>query len=322
MRIRTIVLGLLLCGAAPLWGRPAATDTRPTLAILDLKAGEGVSRSMAAIASELLRTAMVKTQLFTVVDRSAIETILKEQALQRTGLCTDSACAVRIGRLLAAQKMLIGSINRAGDRFILVGNIVDVEKARIDFAEYGTIAGAGRLEQGTEEFGRRIAARIAGVEEDSLAGRKPRWPFVWRSALVPGWGQWHEQRIGGAWAFSVLAAASLANYGSARQEAERARQEYRDTLGFPQALLGGNTMILNYVLFANKRAKFARAERRVLAAGRLFGLVWSLNLFDCFLSPGAVMGFFVAGRDPPVDGLRPEGRVAIGLQFPLTGVWQ
>lgn len=100
------------------------------MAVLPFKAKEGVTQSLADFASELVSTGMVKTKLVTLVDRQSMDAVLKEQAFQKSG-CTDDSCAVQIGRLLAANKILTGEIIKAGGTMVINARIVDVEKGHV-----------------------------------------------------------------------------------------------------------------------------------------------------------------------------------------------
>ena len=83
--------------------------------------GDGVAEM---ISGELANSASV-----VVIERGAINAIVKEMELQRSGL-TDSD-AVRIGKGLNAKKVLLGSVRRFGDdTFLLTVRVVDVETQR------------------------------------------------------------------------------------------------------------------------------------------------------------------------------------------------
>jgi len=268
----------------------------PKLAVLELKPGPGVPKTVTRILSDLIRTGIVKSRLFVVIDRDSIAVIMKEQAFQQSG-CTETSCAIQIGRLLAADKMLIGTVNRAGKKFIINGNIVDVGKGKIDFAEFGAFNSVGEIEKGAEEYSRRIAARISGVDEDSLIKKKPRWPYVWRSTLLPGWGQWKEGQRGAGAVYFGLTALSFANYGSAYSRQQAAQKNYSNTVGIGQFLVGGNTHTLNYLILEPKKARFERARSRTKGARNLVIGIWALSILDAFFKPGSIKGFF-AGKNP------------------------
>ncbi len=68
------------------------------VAVLDLNP-KAVSKILAGAVTDMIRSEMVKTGLYTIIERTRMDEILKEQALQMTG-CTDQTCAVKIGKLL------------------------------------------------------------------------------------------------------------------------------------------------------------------------------------------------------------------------------
>src|SRR5208337_4437438 len=89
--------------------KPVKTE-KMRLAVMDLTAKGKMSKVTAAAISDLLRSDIVDTGRFVVVERSQMESIFKEQGLQMTG-CTDSSCAVEIGKLVSANKIILGEVN-------------------------------------------------------------------------------------------------------------------------------------------------------------------------------------------------------------------
>jgi ketosteroid isomerase-like protein len=82
--------------------------------------------------SEWIQTAMANSP-FTVIERSQLKKVLGEVELQMSGL-VDQEGAVKVGKMLSANKVMIGSLSKIGGKYVLDGRIVDVEKGT---AEYG-----------------------------------------------------------------------------------------------------------------------------------------------------------------------------------------
>jgi hypothetical protein len=95
------------------------------LAVMDF-IDDGVSKKLASKISEMIRNSLINKGGYTVVERSQMNLILKEQGFQMSG-CTDTSCAVKIGKLLSARKMLMGKVMKIGKSIIISGRIVDVE---------------------------------------------------------------------------------------------------------------------------------------------------------------------------------------------------
>jgi len=107
-----------------------ATEVRPALAVADFTANNA-SGSDAAVLTELVRAAVITDGTYTVVDKKDMDKVLAEQAFQKTG-CTSEDCAVKLGKILNVQKMIVGTYSLLGNERFLTARIVDVESGRIE----------------------------------------------------------------------------------------------------------------------------------------------------------------------------------------------
>ncbi len=103
------------------------------MAILDFEANN-TSKYVAKAVTEFVSTEMAKKSELTIIERTQMGAILNEQGFQQLG-CTDQTCAVEMGKLLSAKKILIGTLTKTETAFIITAKSVDVETGRIDFAE-------------------------------------------------------------------------------------------------------------------------------------------------------------------------------------------
>lgn len=117
---------LLVMGAI---GRLSTAAEPQSIAVTDL-APEGIPASESRVVSEQLRYELSQTGAFTIVERSRMEEILKEQGFQQSG-CTSDACAVEMGQLLGVGHMVTGTLGKAGDYTIVNARIVDVASGRV-----------------------------------------------------------------------------------------------------------------------------------------------------------------------------------------------
>jgi TolB-like protein len=108
---------------------PAAVKEKSTVAVADF-AAKNVSGADASIASDFLRTELVNSGVFTVMDRKNMEIILAEQNLQASG-CTEQECAVKMGKILNVKKVIIGSYAKYGNHYVVTVNMVSVETGEI-----------------------------------------------------------------------------------------------------------------------------------------------------------------------------------------------
>jgi len=156
------------------------------IAILDLKP-TNIAGNTAKAVSDLLRTRLIDEGLFTVVERNQMDDILKEQGFQQTG-CTDASCAVKIGKLLSANKMLIGEVSRLGGAIMLTCRIVDVEKGVAEYATQEKAATEDTLDTAVAAMVKKLTSRIGGRRislSGIVSGTAPSGIYVTYSMFLP-----------------------------------------------------------------------------------------------------------------------------------------
>lgn len=75
---------------------------------------------------ERLTEALLGVKRFTLIEKMKIEEVLKEQAFSLTG-AVDSASAVRVGKMLGADAIMIGTVNNTGGHVEIDVRLVDAE---------------------------------------------------------------------------------------------------------------------------------------------------------------------------------------------------
>lgn len=142
-------------------------EEKMRIAVMDLKA-DGVPDKTARTISSMLRSDLVNDGHFKVLERSQMDSILKEQGFQQTG-CTDQECAVEMGRLLSVKKILIGEVSEDEGIMYIAVRIVDVEKGEVEFAEKEVVEKGTRLDIITASLTKKLVARITKntPEEDT-----------------------------------------------------------------------------------------------------------------------------------------------------------
>ncbi len=106
----------------------AEEATRERIAVLEME-GIGTSAVEAVAITDRLREALLKSGHYTVVDRSQMEAILNEQALQQMS-CNRPDCAVQVGQVLGVSKIVAGKVSKFSERMWQVSAmVVDVRTA-------------------------------------------------------------------------------------------------------------------------------------------------------------------------------------------------
>ncbi|MFH1824035.1 MAG: CsgG/HfaB family protein [Candidatus Firestonebacteria bacterium] len=129
-----------------------------------------VSAAEAEIVANFLRSDMVNTQKFTVLDRTNMDKILNEQKFQMSG-CTNMECAVEVGRILNVRKMVVGTLSKLGTFYYLEVSVVDVETSAIVFSLREKCKDLDEIEALTK----KVAGQLSGVEvkEEKKEVEKP-----------------------------------------------------------------------------------------------------------------------------------------------------
>ena len=101
------------------------SQEKPVITVLDFKSS-GVSEIEVEIFVDFITSHIVNTGKFRVIDRTQRASMLEEIEFAFSD-CAEEACELEIGRQLAADKIVIGSVGKVETRYILNIKLVDVE---------------------------------------------------------------------------------------------------------------------------------------------------------------------------------------------------
>lgn len=136
------------------------TGEKMNIAVANLEP-QSVSAADAAVISDRLRSEMVKTGAFNVVEKQNMEKILAEHAFQQSG-CTSQECAVKLGRILNVKKMVVGSFGQLMNKHFISVRVVDVETGSADFSEDASGANVDEIMAGTRKIAESMANNLVG----------------------------------------------------------------------------------------------------------------------------------------------------------------
>jgi hypothetical protein len=165
--------------------KPVA-DTAPpvkkfNIAVMELQSNALPAGDLDGL-SNRLRADLFNTGVFTVLERSAMEEILREQGFQQSG-CVSSECAVQAGQLIGVEKMVVGSVDKLGTAYSVALRMVDVATGRIERTATADCNGCG-IERVLTESIRSAARVVAGLEKQAGAAApvpdSAAWSGSWR----------------------------------------------------------------------------------------------------------------------------------------------
>lgn len=104
IRIAVLVLALSALGMAQ----------TPTSLALSHFTARGVPADDADLVADRISSHLINSEHISVMERSRVEEILKEQGFQQTGVCDETSCAMEMGQLLGVEKMAVGTVGKIG----------------------------------------------------------------------------------------------------------------------------------------------------------------------------------------------------------------
>ncbi len=151
-------------------------------------------------------------------------------------------------------------------------------------------------------------------ESKAQAARERRNNALWRSALLPGWGQFYSGRENRAYIFGSAALVSFAYYLNQHSTFTTAQRDYDDS-GLPAGLLSitGVGGPANFIYFEDRKAVLNRAETAVNRAFFLMAALWSLNLWEVYANSNIQLSIAPEHMEH-ADG-KPAVRVGYTLRF-------
>ncbi|MGD9202623.1 MAG: CsgG/HfaB family protein, partial [Chitinispirillia bacterium] len=100
-------------------------NIREKVAVLDFEIN-GLNVENSSGFTNRIIMSLFETGQYIVIERSKIQELLEEQNSKNIG-CTNSQCAVEIGKIIGVRKVILGNIDKTGDLFSVSARIVDVE---------------------------------------------------------------------------------------------------------------------------------------------------------------------------------------------------
>jgi len=276
-----IVLAFVLCSinlhaqTRDSSSRKANREEKMRLAVMELES-KGVSKVVASAMSALIRSEMVDSGRFTVVERGQMDAILNEQGFQMTG-CTDQACAVQMGKLLSANKVLLGEINQLGEATLITVRIVDVERGVAELSTSEKAKSMNDLDKAAKILVEKLSVRLTGqrpMGAPSSAGYYLR-------GIVPGWGQMYAGKTYKGAAFMGGFVATGCAFAYTYFDYLNKKESY-DNLGPKES----------QSVFDSRHDDYKRAYNVMLYAGALWGVVYLANWVDMLFftdSPGVIV---------------------------------
>ncbi|NLG18962.1 MAG: hypothetical protein GX556_16675 [Fibrobacter sp.] len=230
-----------------------------------------------AIAEKIIIALVGHPGRYSVVDRLDYQKALGEIALSQTGV-TETTIEIELGRFMTADYLISGTISAVMGQSAIRAKMVKVESGEIVSASQSVIGTSVLSQAATELFS----------EQQSVLS------YTFRSAVVPGWGQFYAQQpvrgaisfvlgIGGA-SVSVYSWVSTANRKNERDEfsefvnTNSGRSRLEDMSGYA---IGTDGFIR---WFGAEKGRYHDEYQKMLTTAKIATAatagVWILNMID------------------------------------------
>jgi TolB-like protein len=220
---------------------------------------ESKKRELGAVVTAELSTDLRQFHGLLLVERARLGAVLAEVKLGEMGL-VDPKDAPKVGKILDAQALVVGSVADAGDRFLVNARIVTTETAE-------TLATASEAVS---------AGSLIAFSAESVVLRS-RTDAMYRSLLLPGWGQVYNRQPIKAWIFGGAAVLTVGAAVAFQLQGSKAQRDY-DTL-VTSGQLGSDPAAKAAALRADAEQAYQRRNACLWGAAG----VWVVAAADAYL---------------------------------------
>jgi len=306
------------------------SNSKQSVAVIKLLPGSGVSLAEVESVTNLIRTSLVKTKLFVIIDTTSLESSAKQSECPPN----KKDCAPKLPENVKVNKLVTGTLTRLGNKYLINGTVLDGKENKVVFAEKAAATSQDKLEEASEYFAKKVAGGLMEDWNEALTAKEnetyANLQYVWRSSLIPGLGQWKygkdkedSSSVKKGFAFGAVTAVLLINVIYHVQKLSSARESYDSNHRFFFLTPSGSGLEL-IALNADNQS-FANwqnvSNTTKLSAYALIGF-YLYNVIDAFFlgkpffsRKESTSGIFILpSKYTYSNGLR-ENYYTIGMQF-------
>lgn len=136
----------------------ALNAQRLKIAVMDFSNEKRVSHKISLRVSEWLRSELI-TKNFDCIDQSTMNSFFIKHSFKQK-VCKDNTCAVKAGKILNVDKILIGTVKKFDRKIIIYGKLIDVRNGIVDTDNTISVKSVSDLDTGVKLF-------AAGIDKDA-----------------------------------------------------------------------------------------------------------------------------------------------------------
>lgn len=94
----------------------------------------GVNETVATVITNAVYRELLQSDKIVVRDQNSTAGAIKEIGFSQSGLCSEDACKIEAGKILKAQKLIMGTVEKVDENLFTVSiRVVDVQSAKTEF---------------------------------------------------------------------------------------------------------------------------------------------------------------------------------------------
>ncbi len=162
MFIKKFILVLMFFSAVCSLYSQEEDGLNPTATVMDFESQNLSENEMKAIISRL-SSALFQTNVYDIIDVNQREMLLDELDFSLSG-CIDESCMLELGKLLSAEYIVVGTINKVGNMLALTAKLIETETGKVIATADGTYLNTDEMLADLPN----IAAKLAGLQENII----------------------------------------------------------------------------------------------------------------------------------------------------------
>lgn len=139
-----------------------------------------------------------------------------------------------------------------------------------------------------QDFSNKLSDYSKGREQQKWINK---WPYVWRSAVFPGWGQHYDRRKKTAYAYVGSFLFLTAYYATKLNKYRTAKKRYDGFIPIP-ATETTNTYLFNSTILSGYRSDYKSKKNTVNNSTAILGVFYLWNIFDAYWFSESEGGLF------------------------------
>ena len=129
-----LLVGCFLTGSITAQPATAAlASDKITVAVYPIKI-TGADKALEPVLTSLYITKLSESTKLKVVEEAMMDEVLKRLNFANSDMCDNSQCQLQVGKLTPASKLIVPTVSKLGDKYILNARVIDIQHGDIDFS--------------------------------------------------------------------------------------------------------------------------------------------------------------------------------------------